>query len=525
VSGLVDRVNPLLASLPEKFEKIYDWQIDAVVEIMEGFEAGEKVVVLEAPTGTGKTLIAEVVRRLLEVKGVYVCHNKELQDQFCRDFPYARTVYGRANYEPPKGVGVTCEDCTWKQEVGCRWCDSLRACPYNRAKTAAIGADVAVLNSAYWLNETQAEKSVFGGAGLVVMDEADTLEGVLMGQVEVYVGERAQKAYRIGPPKMMTKGFVEWGERTLMVLEDRIGELNGSDYLDVAGSRELKRVIRLAGGVGQLLADVRGGIPWVYTGGAGSKRRRGDTISFKPVTVDKYGDMRVWQNGERFLVMAALVPEVTIQGLGWTEGYKRVRVESQFPVANRQVVVRPVATVTRKAFDDDGARRLASAVGAVLREHRGERVLVHSVSYALRDTVYGGLQGMGRRLISYKSSAERGRAIQEFKTTPASVLLAPGLERGIDLPDNLCRAQVIVKVPFPNLGDKQVAERLYNSANGKVWYNQQVATSLLQMVGRGVRHREDWCVTYVLDGSFLGWYRQWGHLLPMWFRKGIRVER
>lgn len=84
---------------------------------------------------------------------------------------------------------------------------------------------------------------------------------------------------------------------------------------------------------------------------------------------------------------------------------------------------------------------------------------------------------------------------------------------------------MILKVPFPNLGDKQVEKRLYGTGrDGKIWYNVEVARSIQQMVGRGVRHEGDWCVTYVLDSHFLKWRKAWGHLFPRWFSRAIRVE-
>ena len=45
-------------------------QAAAVEEIMDGYARGKKVMVLDAPVGSGKTLIAEMVRRRLAVEGL-----------------------------------------------------------------------------------------------------------------------------------------------------------------------------------------------------------------------------------------------------------------------------------------------------------------------------------------------------------------------------------------------------------------------------------------------------------------------
>ena len=105
------------------------------------------------------------------------------------------------------------------------------------------------------------------------------------------------------------------------------------------------------------------------------------------------------------------------------------------------------------------------------------------------------------------------------------MLVASSMDRGIDLPDEACRVQIVLKVPYPSLGDKQVAERLYSTRDGKTWYAVEVARSILQMSGRGVRHVDDYCECVILDSSFVGWYGLWQRLLPAWWRQAVRFER
>jgi Rad3-related DNA helicase len=122
----------------------------------------------------------------------------------------------------------------------------------------------------------------------------------------------------------------------------------------------------------------------------------------------------------------------------------------------------------------------------------------------------------GRELHAYLSAKDRDDAVQAFKAR-GGVLLAPSLDRGIDLPDGLCRVVVVCKLPYPSLGDRRVSARLHRPG-GQLWYSAQVARSLVQMTGRGVRHEGDWCVAWVLDRQFPVFYRKWGRkLLPAWW--------
>jgi Rad3-related DNA helicase len=198
--------------------------------------------------------------------------------------------------------------------------------------------------------------------------------------------------------------------------------------------------------------------------------------------------------------------------------------ESQFPAKNRQVIVQPVANMTRKGETEDGYRKLEGSIRSILERHPRDRVVVHSVSYALADRVLGACARDRAEVFTYRLARDRPASIADFRRTPGSVLVAPSADRGVDLPGDLCRVQIILKVPFLSLGDKQVTKRLYETKDGQVWYNVQVARTIQQMVGRAVRSTDDWAVCYVLDSSFVKWYREWGHLLPKWFRKGIRFE-
>jgi len=97
---------------------------------------------------------------------------------------------------------------------------------------------------------------------------------------------------------------------------------------------------------------------------------------------------------------------------------------------------------------------------------------------------------------------DREWALNEFitnMTIGAKILLSPSMERGINLPDDLCRFIIIPKTPFPGLGDKLTKARTY-TRNSR-WYASQTAQILEQMCGRGMRHEQDHCKIYCLDSS------------------------
>ena len=300
-------LNPALDSLPAKWHHLRPHQLTSVMDILDGF-ARAPVVVYDAPVGSGKTAVAEVVRLMLGGRGIYVCHNKDLQEQFLLDVPYAKLLQGRANYPVDHPFpDLTCADCTLATKDGeitrdCSLCDVKGACRYRVARAEAKAADLAVLNMSYWLNATRHHS--FSGRDLVVVDEVDCLERVLLGEVEVSIGVRLQKDYKIDPPAKMTKqeSHLAWADNAGRELTAVLKTMRGD--LDVKAARRKEQLGLLVHNLSSMVADIGNGKPWVYCGGAGSERRHGEEIVFRPVEVSGYGRERIWAHGRKFLVMS-----------------------------------------------------------------------------------------------------------------------------------------------------------------------------------------------------------------------------
>ena len=72
-------------------------QTRALNEICEGFNSGYKHIILEAPTGFGKSPVAIAVA--LTMGTSYICTStKDLQTQYSRDFPFLRVAKGANNF-------------------------------------------------------------------------------------------------------------------------------------------------------------------------------------------------------------------------------------------------------------------------------------------------------------------------------------------------------------------------------------------------------------------------------------------
>lgn len=73
------------------------------------------------------------------------------------------------------------------------------------------------------------------------------------------------------------------------------------------------------------------------------------------------------------------------------------------------------------------------------------------------------------------------------------------MNEGVDLPGDLCRFQIIFKLPYLPFEDSWIHKRKNVYEDGKNWYRYKMITKLIQSYGRGIRFEGDYCKTYILD--------------------------
>lgn len=301
-------------TLPQWAPSIRPHQVSAVQQILHDFSEGSQVVFYDGPTGSGKTLVAELVRQNLNARSIYLCSSLSLQHQYMRDFPKAALLMGRSNYptrDYPHLYGssftsITCADCTKKKANGiftCKWCQVVRECPYEQAKISAARSSQVCSNIYYFLYEAN-HPGTLRGRQLVVIDEADTLESILMSYIQVSFTDRQIAALQLPVPskKTVETSWIEWATESQSRLRDSLRTVG--EPTNFSPPEHIKQYNR----IDRALSDVRrltnkqtglesGG--WVYTG-----YRQGH-VEFKPIKVDRFAQTTLWKHGLRFLLMSA----------------------------------------------------------------------------------------------------------------------------------------------------------------------------------------------------------------------------
>ncbi len=487
------------------------------------FEGGKRFVVVEAPTGTGKSAIGVTLAR--EAGSAFVVTaQKVLQEQYLRDFPDIALMKGRSNYPC---LVVDAHAAAAPCLAGRRFpaCDD---CPYFVAKDIAMAADVATLNYAYYL----AELNYAGGfqpRELLVLDEAHNCEAALMSFVQVGLSEgqldRAGLARPL-PPRLGDELAFDFADDLLPDLLARSKALDAELKVPVGQEAELQR-LRLKQWVDGMLHKLRmlldsvgsGEIDWVVERG---RSHEGETLTFKPVEVAAFAADLLFAHADRILMLSATILDATtfLRSLGIDpDEAELVRSEAAFAAHRRPVVMRPSARLTRHHLDTD-LSRLAAAVSAVAEEHARDKGIVHAHSYKIAAYLAANLAEEQRwRVVTHQGAADRDAALTaHLGSADPTILISPSMTEGIDLAGDLSRWQVICKVPYPNLGDPQVRSRMERDRD---WYDWRTCLAVVQAYGRSVRSADDHAVTYLLDADFPSFIRRQGGRLPEWFLEAI----
>lgn len=525
--------------LPPGFDELRPHQEDAVREIIEEFDNGSDVVYLDAPTGSGKTLIGEMIRRILNINTMYVCSDKSLQEQFARDFPYAKVLKGRANYPTQSNPDATAADCTaqgWDEP--CWHCDDGKeGCPYELAKQAALRSPLAVTNTSYLLHEAN-YVGKFSGRPLIIADEADTLESIMMGFVEYRVPERVMREVRMTPPIKGARKptLIDW----LNAFADSLN-YSSEPMRKARAAYDYKQVRYLQGvanNAARVAVELQRDIDARGSGDTDSgmwlrEYDDRDSLILRPVMVSGYGGRNLWRHGRKWLLMSATIisADEMSDSLGLPLDYSSVVVPMTFPVENRPIILAPVANMIYKEMREGNAiRQCAYAIGQIVRKHPGDRVIVHTVSYGLARDLEKLLKFdpemkvTDRKVITYTEGRDRDKALDLYRRTPGAIMLAPSMTRGIDLEGDACRVQIVAKVPFLALGDRVTAARTH-LPGGQLWYTVQAIRSIVQMTGRAIRNHEDYATTYILDAQFgKNLWSKWKRLFPLWWQESVTTR-
>lgn len=511
--------------MPFPFKTPRKGQLEAIAAARDAFARGVRFVVIEAPTGSGKSGVAVTLAR--EAGSAYLLTaQKLLQDQYGRDFPDLALMKGRANYRclvaPTHAAAAPCITGRKFPE-----CDD---CPYFCAKDEAMAASSALMNYAYYLTELNYQGG-FGPRELLVLDEAHNAEGALMSFVEVTLSDVQLRRVGVAEtlPTVFDDGeFFDFAEDVVPLLKGRRRELEAQLKGAKLPAEVALELLAHKGWLDTQLARLElltysrdeENVEWVVERASGSDGQR---VTFKPVKVAAFAEPLMFRFGERVLMLSATIldPPTYLRSLGIEpEDAEVITVASDFPPENRPIYPKPVARLTRHHLERD-LPKLVHEITELLESHPDDKGMIHTHTYKIAAYIARSLpKRHAARLVTHYGAEGRNDALEKhLKSRQPTVLLTPSMTEGIDLPGDLSRWQVICKLPYPYLGDPQIARR---REFDPAWYDWRTCLTVVQAYGRSVRSKDDFAVTYVLDADFGAFVKRQRSRLPGWFLEAIQ---
>jgi Rad3-related DNA helicase len=505
----------------------------ALERIREAFEAGNDVVLVRAPTGSGKSLLARAIagcaRRPGEadphqpVGAYYTTPQVSQLDDVAADslLDDLSVIRGKSNYQCilPGESDTPVDEAPCARERGFD-CPVEHRCPYFSDRAIASNRAIAAMTLAYFMQT--AGSDVFGQRDVVVIDEAHGLAewAEMYATIELSPGWVPTKVWEGTPPPAIEnlRDAAEYAERLEAACDRRLTELRSKAELEreeVAERDRLTDLIRELGWFVDDLRDTESATTWVVDQPDGA----GTTVTIKPMDPARYLHHTVWDRGTKFALLSATIldKDAFCRGSGLDPAnVALVDVPHTFPVENR-----PLYDVTQGKMTyehrDETIPKVARLVVRLLQHHPDEKGLIHAHSYAIAERLCDHLEefGVDARVRSHDSDS-RDAALSAWKrSSGAEVFVSVKMEEALDLDGDLCRWQVLCKAPYPNTRDSRVARRLEDGQWG--WYYRTALRTVIQACGRVVRAPDDHGATYLADTSLLDLFERARHDMPDWF--------
>jgi len=520
-------------------------QVTALEYIERKYVEGFKNIVIAAPTGIGKSAIgaaccfwgaSQEIQEPGEAGGFYLVTQKMLQDQLQRDIPKYRIPEAIRNCCSIKSASeyrcLNHGNCAFgmsrKTKCGCI---GQGNCAYILARTAFGRAKMAITNYPYLFTEHQLVNKLLPRK-VLILDECHSLERQVLKFVEVSITqaslEKWARVIKQVPHFDDVVDFADYLIKTyLPTIKPRLDaladwEATGNSPEDWQMSQEKIDLQKHYGQVllgAQLIHDDPDN--WVFWQ---DQDRHGNLEALaKPLDASPFGQELVFEMGHVRIFMSAYPgsKKVFCESLGLNPNEVAwLNLNSTFPIENREIFLTTIGSMSRRNREQTMPAFLRFT-GKVMETHHDTKGIIHCNSYELGQAIFDAFRGTphSARLLFPTSSDERDPTFVRHKLSPLpTVIISPSMTEGFDFAEDLARWQIIAKVPYPYLGDRQVAAKKEMNAD---WYDLQAASTIIQACGRIVRSDTDVGQTYILDSDFLQLFERQSHMFPRWWTDAL----
>ena len=508
---------PILTYFPEEFTP-REQQVAGLQQIWEAINSGEKYIIVQAPTGSGKSFFSKTLAnvtsqadaeysRLVEGYHAYsddfvgafnkfkphgmfaLTTTKALQNQYKDLFSESIVFKGKNNYqcEIDENFTVDLAPCVISSNLKKKcWADCI--CPYYEARNEALVNRFSVLNYASFFSLPDHVKKW----QIIVCDECSELEDEIVKNYSVtvnykqlvFLGVEIEKLKSEEPTKV-----VGWLRDVHSAIQEVTESFNGRSRFEKNKIELTKQQQRrdLAESVAHTLNH--------WEDAQYIVEKDAEKVSITPFKIDKLSTC-LFDFADVVILMSATIVDKDIfaKNLG-IQKYKYIEIPSTFDAKKSPIYCHNKFPLSYKTLNTN-LPKIIDLIEQIADNHKGEKGIIHTHSFAITQAVQNRLNS--KRFLYREEGTNNETIIKEhFLRTDDTVLVSPSLTMGLDLKGNTGKWQIIVKLPFPSLASKRVKMLFEKDPD---WYKMKMFISLIQAAGRCTRTKEDESVTYILDG-------------------------
>lgn len=557
-------------------EEYREGQKETIEFALNAFNQGKNLVILECPTGSGKSAIGMTIADMVD-SSFYLTITKVLQDQLIRDFGdqvtelkgrnaypctfwdrqgdkmvdrklisqkdlqdlqekhnSCATGYCRTKFNKDGGKKASkCSLCFTKSPLGQTKPGDLdclppgmvySACPYFEKVQEAMNARKVVMNFSSFLFQTTMTKRFKDPRDIMIIDEAHNIEPQLLDFVSLVISDFHLQKHGIFIPELETpQEYAVWFSDAKVhdIIFQVIKEAKEADnsWLEDEMSRLLTKYKTF---IHEMEATDN---EWVCEY---EEKKSGTTtyrsVTLRPVFANNFVQPLLFKYAHKIIMMSATILDVGVlcRSLGISrDRVAAYRMKNRFPKENRPIYLECVAKMTGgKDRMHEWAPPMVEAVNRIVNKHTGQRGIIHTHNFNIMDHLFARCDvAVKKRFLSQRNFKDKAAMLAEHARSKDTVLVAPAMHEGIDLAGDLSRFQIICKVPYPNcFDDMQLARRVEVDRRYYTWLT---ALKLVQAYGRSVRSIDDTADTYVLDEAIFKFMNDAKAMLPSWFTEAL----
>lgn len=526
-----------------------DIQVDALEFTKEQIRKGKKFIMLNMPTGSGKSLFSMMFVNWYmnyinkDAKFDIVTNTKILQRQYTDEFPFMCNLKGKNSYRCNEYPDSSCQD---GKEMNLALKRKCTDCPYDKDfigwKTGRIAlTNFHLFNTvSLFLPDLLRMKE----SNVLIIDESHDFESILCDFISNKISKHSLKLLGfndmniIGISKELKsikniENFVDYIKNIFLNKLNNILDSYEKKISNV--SIEIKEKLKYTRHITNIKSSIANYYVflkdykedpnnWVLDIEKNDDKDKSFIYNYitQPVWSHKYLSKVIYDKFDHVIFMSGtILNKETFCFMNGIDNKQSsyYEVPSIFPLENRLVYF--MKGIGKMTFTDkkETFENQKKYIDKIIKKYIDKKGIIHSGTYEVTNWLKEYYKDNDRFI--FHTPEDREESLQKHLTsTKPTILVSPSMITGIDLIGDLSRFQLLLKIPYPNLGSSKIKKRLDEFPE---WYSFKTCSDILQACGRSVRSFDDKAETFILDDSFSNILKYSYKFLPHWFKESIKV--